>query len=123
MPRPLVLLVIAGVGFALSAACGNSSSNGHKVRDRLCQIIGQYKFNPELVKAYTMDYCTTAELKNAPPEQLRFSCSTWPRRPCGPCLNRFVVSKALGGFILQVWTKSCCSHLGIYHNERHPTLC
>ncbi len=44
---------------------GGNGSNGHKVRDRLCQIIRQHKLDPELVKAYAMDFCGTAALKDA----------------------------------------------------------
>ncbi len=43
----------------------NSTGNGHKVRDRLCQIIRQHKLDAELVKAYAMDFCGTAALKDA----------------------------------------------------------
>ena len=37
----------------------NGNGAGHKVRDRLCQIIRQHKLNPELVKAYAVDFCGT----------------------------------------------------------------
>ena len=57
-----------------TAAKGNgdgcANGNGHKVRDRLCQIIRQHKLDPELVKAYALDYCQTAELKSASREQV-----------------------------------------------------
>jgi hypothetical protein len=36
---------------------GNGNSAGPKVRDRLCQIIRQHKLDPELVKAYAVDFC------------------------------------------------------------------
>ena len=44
---------------------GNGNSTGHKVRDRLCQIIRQHKLDPELVKAYAVDFCGTKALKDA----------------------------------------------------------
>ena len=51
-------------------ANGNSNGSGHKVRDRLCQIIRQHKLDPELVKAYAVDFCGTKELKEATREQV-----------------------------------------------------
>ena len=53
-------------------ANGNSNGNGsgHKVRDRLCQIIRQHKLDPELVKAYAVDFCGTKVLKDATREQV-----------------------------------------------------
>ena len=52
------------------SAKGNGNSNGHKVRDRLCQIIRQHKLDPELVKAYAVDFCGTEALKDASREQV-----------------------------------------------------
>jgi hypothetical protein len=49
---------------------GNGSGAGHKVRDRLCQIIRQHKLDPELVKAYAVDFCGTKALKDATREQV-----------------------------------------------------
>src|SRR5271165_3414759 len=51
---------------------GNGSGNGagHKVRDRLCQIIRQHKLDPELVKAFAVDFCGTKALKDATREQV-----------------------------------------------------
>ena len=51
---------------------GNGSGNGsgHKVRDRLCQIVRQHKLDPELVKAYAVDFCGTKVLKDATREQV-----------------------------------------------------
>jgi hypothetical protein len=52
------------------------NANGHgngaspKVRDRLCQIIRQYKLDPELVKAYAVDFCGTKTLRDASREQV-----------------------------------------------------
>ncbi|MGA3317363.1 MAG: hypothetical protein ABSC64_13105 [Candidatus Korobacteraceae bacterium] len=54
-------------------ASGNGNGNGgagHKVRDRLCQIIRQHKLDPELVKAYAVDFCGTKALKDATREQV-----------------------------------------------------
>ena len=55
-----------------NGANGNGSGNGsgHKVRDRLCQIIRQHKLDPELVKAYAVDFCGTKALKEATREQV-----------------------------------------------------
>ena len=49
---------------------GNGNGSGHKVRDRLCQIIRQHKLDPELVKAYAVDFCGTKVLKDATREQV-----------------------------------------------------
>jgi hypothetical protein len=49
---------------------GNGNGTGPKVRDRLCQIIRQHKLDPELVKAYAVDYCGTKTLREATREQV-----------------------------------------------------
>jgi len=51
---------------------GDSNGNGtaSKVRDRLCQIIRQHKLDPELVKAYAIDFCGTKTLRDATREQV-----------------------------------------------------
>ncbi len=49
---------------------GNGNGAGHKVRDRLCQIIRQHQLDPELVKAYAVDFCGTKALKDATREQV-----------------------------------------------------
>jgi hypothetical protein len=49
---------------------GNGNGAAHKVRDRLCQIIRQHKLDPELVKAYAVDFCGTKALKDATREQV-----------------------------------------------------
>jgi len=49
---------------------GNGNGAGRKVRDRLCQIIRQHKLDPELVKAYAVDFCGTKALKDASREQV-----------------------------------------------------
>jgi hypothetical protein len=51
-------------------ANGNGNGTGPKVRDRLCQIIRQHKFDPELVKAYAVDFCGTKTLREATREQV-----------------------------------------------------
>ena len=38
---------------------------GTRVRDRLCQLIRQHQLDPELVKAYAVDFCGTKTLKEA----------------------------------------------------------
>ena len=43
---------------------------GPKVRDRLCQIIRQHKLDPELVKAYAVDFCGTKTLREAGRDQV-----------------------------------------------------
>ena len=48
----------------------NGNGTGPKVRDRLCQIIRQHKLDPELVKAYAVDYCGTKTLREATREQV-----------------------------------------------------
>jgi hypothetical protein len=51
-------------------ADGNGNGGGPKVRDRLCQIIRQHKLDPELVKAYAVDFCGTKTLREATREQV-----------------------------------------------------
>jgi hypothetical protein len=48
----------------------NGDGAGPKVRDRLCQIIRQHKLDPELVKAYAVDFCGTKTLREASREQV-----------------------------------------------------
>jgi len=43
----------------------NGHHSGPKVRDRLCQIIRQYQLEPNLVKAYAVDFCGTKTLREA----------------------------------------------------------
>jgi hypothetical protein len=54
----------------LSLQNGNGNGTGPKVRDRLCQIIRQHKLDPELVKAYAVDFCGTTTLRGARREQV-----------------------------------------------------
>ena len=49
---------------------GNGNGAGPKVRDRLCQIIRQHKLDPELVKAYAVDFCGTKTLRDASRERI-----------------------------------------------------
>jgi hypothetical protein len=49
---------------------GNGDGAGPKVRDRLCQIIRQCQLDPELVKAYAVDFCGTRTLRDANREQV-----------------------------------------------------
>jgi hypothetical protein len=51
-------------------ANGNGNGTGPKVRDRLCQIIRQHQLDPELVKAYAVDFCGTKTLRDASREQV-----------------------------------------------------
>jgi hypothetical protein len=51
-------------------ANGNGNGSGPKVRDRLCQIIRQHKLDPELVKAYAVDFCGTKTLRETTREQV-----------------------------------------------------
>jgi hypothetical protein len=48
----------------------NGNYGGRTVRDRLCQIIRQHKLDPELVKAYAVDFCGTKTLRDASREQV-----------------------------------------------------
>ena len=48
----------------------NGNGGGPKVRDRLCQLIRQHKLDPELVKAYAVDFCCTKTLRDATREQV-----------------------------------------------------
>ena|SRR6516164_9436871 len=54
------------------SSCLGSHGNGsgRKVRGQLCQIIRRHKLDPELVKAYAVDFCGTATLKDAAREQV-----------------------------------------------------
>jgi hypothetical protein len=51
-------------------ANGNGNGGGPKVRDRLCQIIRQHQLDPELVKAYAVEFCGTKTLREATREQV-----------------------------------------------------
>jgi len=47
-----------------------SWSNGPRVRDQLCQLIRQHQLDPNLVKAYAVDFCGTKTLREATREQV-----------------------------------------------------
>jgi len=49
---------------------GNGWGSGRTVRDRLCQVIRQHQLDPNLVKAYAIDFCGTETLKEATREQI-----------------------------------------------------
>jgi hypothetical protein len=59
-----------GEKFPPQSANGSGNSAGPKVRDRLCQIIRQHKLDPELVKAYAVDFCGTKTLREASREKV-----------------------------------------------------
>ena len=48
----------------------NGNCGGPKVRDRLCQIIRQHQLDPNLVKAYAMNFCGVTALREATREQI-----------------------------------------------------
>src|SRR6266849_5815101 len=48
----------------------NGNYGGPKVRDRLCQLIRQHELDPNLVKAYAVDFCRTKTLREATREQV-----------------------------------------------------
>jgi precorrin isomerase len=55
----------------IPAQPANGSGTGPTVRDRLCQIIRQHQLDPELVKAYAVDFCGTKALRDATREQVK----------------------------------------------------
>jgi hypothetical protein len=61
---------ISSTGEKLPPQNTNGNGGGPKVRDRLCQIIRQHKLDPELVKAYAVDFCGTKTLREATREQV-----------------------------------------------------
>jgi hypothetical protein len=54
----------------LSPQNSNGNGTGPRVRDRLCQIIRQHKLDPELVKAYAVDFCGAKTLRDATRKQV-----------------------------------------------------
>ncbi len=48
----------------------NGNYGGHKVRDRLCQLIRQHQLDANLVKSYAIDFCGTKTLREASREQV-----------------------------------------------------
>jgi len=61
---------IPNTGEKLPPQNANGNGAGPKVRDRLCQIIRQHKLDPELVKAYAVDFCGTKTIREAAREQV-----------------------------------------------------
>jgi hypothetical protein len=53
-----------------SVSNNGSNGGGPRVRDRLCQIIRQYKLEANLVKSYAVDFCGTKTLREASREQV-----------------------------------------------------
>jgi len=49
---------------------GNGNGTGFRVRDRLCQLIRQHQLEPELVKAYAVDFCGVKTLRDATRDQV-----------------------------------------------------
>ena len=47
-----------------------NGANGHRLRDRLCQLIRQHQLDPVLVKSYAIDYCGVKTLREATREQV-----------------------------------------------------
>jgi hypothetical protein len=53
-----------------SKSANENGYGGPKVRDRLCQIIGQHQLNATLVKSYATDFCGVKRLREATREQV-----------------------------------------------------
>jgi hypothetical protein len=70
------------------SASGNGTGahrNGSRVRDRLCQLIRQHKLDPDLVKAYAIDFCGTKTLREATREQIETfiaHLAEWATKDC-----------------------------------------
>jgi hypothetical protein len=81
----------------------NGNGSGPKVRDRLCQIIRQHKLDPELVKAYAVDFCGTKTLREASREQVENfvqQLADWAEKDRNALLcqlNSYSASEAGGG--------------------------
>ena len=66
----------------------NGNYGGHKVRDRLCQLIRQHQLDANLVKSYAVDFCGTKTRVKPPGSKLKTSLLTWPigpRKIAMPC--------------------------------------
>ncbi len=48
----------------------DNGANGHRLRDRLCQLIRQHQLDPVLVKSYAVDFCGVKTLRDASREQV-----------------------------------------------------
>jgi len=58
---------------AMTKKLPSQPSNGNgtpTVRDRLCQVIRQYQLDPDLVKAYAIDFCAVKALRDATRDQV-----------------------------------------------------
>ena len=51
-------------------SANSNGANGHRLRDRLCQLIRQHELDPILVKSYAIDFCDVKTLKEATREQV-----------------------------------------------------
>jgi hypothetical protein len=61
--------------FPPSSTKSNGNGSGHKVRDRLCQIIQKHNLDAVLVKAYAVEFCGSKTLKEATRERVEeFVC-------------------------------------------------
>jgi hypothetical protein len=53
-----------------AAQSANGNPSVPKLRDRLCQLIRQHQFDPNLVKAFALDFCHTKSLRDASRQQI-----------------------------------------------------
>ena len=60
----------AGEPPKISPKNGYGNGTVPRVRDRLCEVIRQHKLDPELVKAYAVDFCGAKALKDASREKI-----------------------------------------------------
>jgi hypothetical protein len=83
----------------LSPRPADGNYGGPKVRDRLCQIIRQHQLDPNLVKAYAVDFCRTKTLREASREQVEnfvTHLADWAEKDRNALLcqlNRYVPAK------------------------------
>ena len=66
------------------SSSGNGRANGNggpRVRDRLCQLIRQHQLDPNLVKAYAIDFCGAKTLKEATRAQVESFVDHLPTGP------------------------------------------
>lgn len=71
-------------------SCGNGPG-GRTVRDQLCQVIRQHTLDPNLVKAYAVDFCGVKTLKDATRGQVETfvrELSEWAERDRNALLCR-----------------------------------
>jgi hypothetical protein len=80
-------------------ANGHCWSSGHRVRDRLVQLIRQHQLDPELVKAYATEFCGTKTLREATREQVEnfvAHLADWAEKDHGALLG-YLAPKEKGG--------------------------